>query len=200
MADREDVERVAARVGERYPAVHLLVNNAGIPGGGGFLEVGPEQIERVTRTNYLGSVWSLLAFLPLLEADTPSDVVTIASVAGTVAVGASGPYTAAKHAQLAFSRSVTVELDPRGIRVHSILPGWVETDRFPDHNLRRKLPRWIVIQPDQVAEVVMNSIDHNRREAVVPWPFRAAVLLHGALPGTLGRVFSLVGGPERLRR
>ena len=39
-----------------------------------------------------------------------------------------------------------------------------------------------------------------RREAVVPWPFRAAVLLHGALPGTLGRVFSLVGGPERLRR
>ena len=73
VADRAEVERVAAAVGERHPAIRLLVNNAGIPGGGrGFLALEPEQIEQLVRTNYLGSVWCLRAFLPALEAGAPA--------------------------------------------------------------------------------------------------------------------------------
>ena len=64
VADRAEVERVAAAVRERHPAIRLLVNNAGIPGGGGFLDLEPDQIEKLVRTNYLGSVWCLRAFLP----------------------------------------------------------------------------------------------------------------------------------------
>ena len=187
VAERSDVERVAARVAERHPAVHLLVNNAGIPGGGGFLTVPPERIEEVTSVNYLGSVWSLRAFLPLLEAGAPSDVVTIASVAGTVALGASGPYTAAKHAQLAFSRSTAVELAPRRIRVHSVNPGWVETDRFPDHSLRR-LPRWVVMKPERVADAVVRALERDRPEVFVPWAYRLAAAAIAAAPGTAVRV------------
>jgi NAD(P)-dependent dehydrogenase (short-subunit alcohol dehydrogenase family) len=56
VGDREAVEAVAARVGERHPAVNLLVSCAGLPGhGGGFLDLPPERIEELTRTNYLGS-------------------------------------------------------------------------------------------------------------------------------------------------
>ena len=190
VGDRAQVDEVAARVLERHPAIHLLVLNAGIPGGGGFTELTAERIEEVTRTNYLGSVWALRAFLPGLEAQPPADVVTIASVAGTIAVGASGPYTATKHAQLAFSRSVTVELAPRGIRVHSIAPGWAETDRFPDSTLGRKLPRWIVIQPDRVAEAVMGALDRNRREVFVPAWFRPAPVLQALAPGLLARGYA----------
>jgi short-subunit dehydrogenase len=173
--------------------VNLLVNSAGIPGGGGFLAVSPERIEEVTRTNYLGSVWCLRALLPLLERAAPSDVVNIASVAGTIAIGTSGPYTAAKHAQLAFSRNVTVELAPRRIRVHSILPGWVETDRFPDHTLQRQLPGFLVMQPDRVADAVARALDHNRREVFIPGFFRLAAAAHAVAPATLGRLFGLVG-------
>jgi NAD(P)-dependent dehydrogenase (short-subunit alcohol dehydrogenase family) len=189
VGDRQQVEAVARRVGERHPAVRLLVNNAGIPGGGGFLDVGADRVEQVTRTNYLGSVWSLLAFLPLLERSAPSDVVTMASVAATIAVGASGPYTAAKHAQLAFSRSVAAELAPRGIRVHSIAPGWVETDRFPDSNLGIDLPDWIVIQPERVADAVLRALDRNRREVFVPAWYRPVPVLQALAPGLLARGF-----------
>ena len=190
VADRGDVERVAARIAERHPAVHLLVNNAGIPGGGGFLDVPPERVEEVVRTNYLGSVWCLRAFLPLLDAGRPSHVVTIASVAGTVALGTTGPYTAAKHAQLAFSRSVAVELAPRGIRVHSVNPGWVETDRFPDHTLRRSLPRWAVMKPERVADAVVRALERDRPEVFVPQIFRIAAAAYALAPGTAVRIAS----------
>src|SRR5438477_9940708 len=51
--DLAAVERVAAEVCSRHPAIGLLVNNAGIPGRSGFLEMPPDQIEDVLRTNYL---------------------------------------------------------------------------------------------------------------------------------------------------
>jgi short-subunit dehydrogenase len=199
VGDRAQVDEAAVRVGERHAAVNLLVNSAGIPGGGGFLALPAERIEEVTRTNYLGSVWSLRAFLPLLERGAPSDVVNIASVAGTVAIGSSGPYTAAKHAQLAFSRNVTTELAPRRIRVHSILPGWVETDRFPDHTLRRKLPGFLVMQPERVADAVLDALENRRPEVFIPQLYRLAAAAHAVAPVTIGRVFGLVGAPGRRR-
>src|SRR5207237_2145673 len=104
VGDRSEVERVAAAIRERHPEIGLLVNGAGIPGRGGFLRAGAELIETVTRTNYLGGVWCLRAFLPALEAAAPSHLVNVVSVAGTISSGAAGPYSASKHAQLAFSR------------------------------------------------------------------------------------------------
>jgi NAD(P)-dependent dehydrogenase (short-subunit alcohol dehydrogenase family) len=147
VGDREGVERIAAAVVERHLRISLLVNSAGIPGRGGFLDVTPERIEEVTGTNYLGGVWCLRAFLPALEAAAPSDVVNIVSVAGTVAAGAAGPYTASKHAQLAFSRSVARELRPRGVRVHTILPGFVETEGFPQRKRFGRAMGAVVVEP-----------------------------------------------------
>ncbi|HEY8705595.1 MAG TPA: SDR family oxidoreductase, partial [Gaiellaceae bacterium] len=131
VSDRAAVDAVAARILERHPRIHLLVNNAGFTRRGDFLTGDPQGIEDVVRTNYLGSVWCLQAFLPGLEAAAPSDVVNIVSVAGTVAVPQSGPYAASKFAQLAFSRATAAQLRPRGIRVHTVKPGYVETEGFP---------------------------------------------------------------------
>jgi NAD(P)-dependent dehydrogenase (short-subunit alcohol dehydrogenase family) len=64
VGDREAVERVAGAVVARHERISLLVNNAGIPGRGTFLRATAEKIEEVTRTNYLGGVWCLRAFLP----------------------------------------------------------------------------------------------------------------------------------------
>ncbi|MGZ4402194.1 MAG: SDR family oxidoreductase, partial [Gaiellaceae bacterium] len=110
VSDHIAVESVAARVLERHPRIDLLVNNAGIPGRTRFLDGDPEQIERLIRINYLGAVWCLRAFLPGLRAAAPSNVVNIVSVSGVVAGPPSGPYSASKHAQLAFSRTVAAEL------------------------------------------------------------------------------------------
>jgi NAD(P)-dependent dehydrogenase (short-subunit alcohol dehydrogenase family) len=199
VADRVAVERTAASVRERHPAIHLLVNNAGIPGRAGFLDLEPERIEQVLRTNYLGTVWCLREFLPALEAAGRSDVVNIVSVAGTVAWG-SGPYAPAKHAQLAFSRAVTAELRSRGIHVHTVNPGFVETEGFPQASvLRSALLRRVVIDPDRVARHVLRVLDRDRRETFVPGWYRAAALAQAVAPGLVSRLRTRLG-QQRARR
>lgn len=192
VADKAAVERVAAHILEREPRIHLLVNNAGIPARSTFLEGDPET---VMRTNYLGSVWCLRAFLPGLEAAAPSDVVNIVSVAGVVAVPPSGPYSASKHAQLAFSRGTAAQLRSRHIRVHTVKPGFVETEGFPQRNwVPRPLQR-LVIGPEQIAEHVVASLERGRGETTIPRYYALAGVVQALFPNVLARIL----GRSRLR-
>ncbi|MGH2971022.1 MAG: SDR family NAD(P)-dependent oxidoreductase [Gaiellaceae bacterium] len=187
VGDRVAVDTTAARVLERHPRVHLLVNNAGVAGRSNFLDGTPEVIEGVMRTNYLGSVWCLRAFLPGLEAAAPSDVVNIVSVAGDVAFPPSGPYSASKHAQLAFSRATAAQLRRRRIRVHTVKPGFVETEGFPQAWLPAPAQR-LVVGPDTVARHVLASLDHGRGETSIPRYYGVAGRLQAFIPNTFARV------------
>src|SRR5438132_4053988 len=187
VADRNAVERTAAAVLGRHREIKLLVNNAGIPARTGFVDSDPERIELVTRVNYLGSVWCLNAFLPGLLAAVPSDVVNVTSVAGTVTAGTSGPYSASKHAQVSFSRAVTAELHPRGVRVHTVLPGFVETEGFPQRAMFPRYMHRVIAEPEDVANAVLRAIDHGKREVYVPWYYRFATLAQALFPGSVAR-------------
>lgn len=189
VGSRDDVERVAASVTERHPRLELLVNNAGIPGRKGFGAIDLERLEEVLRVNYLGGVWCLRAFLPALEAAGRSDVVNIVSVTGTVAYGPAGPYSASKHAQLAFSRSTTAELRSCGVHVHTVNPGFVETEGFPQASvLRSAILRRLVIEPEDVARHVIKVIERDKRETFVPRWYRAAALAQTLAPGLMARI------------
>jgi NAD(P)-dependent dehydrogenase (short-subunit alcohol dehydrogenase family) len=191
VADRAAVDDAAVRVLERHPRIELLVNNAGIAGREEFLGASPELIEKLIATNYLGSVWSLRAFLPGLGGG--SHVVNVVSIAGLVAVG---PYSASKHAQLAFSRSIAVELGRQGISVHTINPGLVETPGFPQ---RKRLGRFhrLAATPELVAQRIVGAVEHDRREILVPRWYRPAAWAQAAAPGGLARAWARFG-PRRV--
>ena len=194
VADREAVERMAAAVTERHPAIALLVNNAGIPGRSTFADADPERVEQVVRVNYLGGVWCLRGFLPALERAGRAAVVNVVSVAGTVAWPAAGPYAAAKHAQLAFSRSIAAQLRRRGIRVHTVNPGFAETEGFPQRDLLASpLLRRLVIGPEDVARHVLDVLADGRTETFVPAWYRAAAVAQALAPGTLTRLLARTG-------
>jgi short-subunit dehydrogenase len=110
------------------------------------------------------------------------------SVAGTVTAGSSGPYTAAKHAQLAFSRAARTELQERGIRVHTILPGLVETPGFPQRSrFSNRFVRALVVEPELVAKRIVSAVEEGRREVFVPRLYRIAPLAQALLPGLIAR-------------
>jgi short-subunit dehydrogenase len=192
VGDRDAVDALAARILERHPAVHLLVNNAGMPARGDFLTVERDLVRRVMEVNYLGGVWCTRALMPGLRAaanEGGAHVVNLVSVAGTAAFAPAGAYAASKHAQLAFSRSLAAALRGSGIRVHSVLPGFVETEGFPQKGvLKSPLLGRFVIQPPRVAKAVVDAVEKNKAEVTVPWfPYRLISIAQAVMPRVVGR-------------
>jgi uncharacterized protein len=199
VADRAQVDEVAARVLERHPSIALLVNNAGIPARGSFLSVEPELIERVTAVNYLGSVWCLRAFEPGLRRAGNAHVVNLVSVSGTVAFAPAGAYSASKHAQLAFSRSTAALLHGSGIEVHTLMPGFVETEGFPQRGkLKSRMLLRYVIESEDVAEAILEAVEKNKLEMTFPWfPYRVAAIGQALVPRLFARFVTRRAGQHR---
>jgi short-subunit dehydrogenase len=169
-----------------------------MPARGTFLKVDAELIQRVLEVNYLGCVWCARALLPSLRAgarDGGAHIVNVISVAGTVAFAPAGAYAASKHAQLAFSRSLGAALRGSGIQVHSVLPGFAETEGFPQKEvLKSWLLRRFVIQPERVGEAIAEAVERGRREVTVPWfPYRLIAIAQALTPGLVGRFSGMAG-------
>jgi short-subunit dehydrogenase len=116
-------------------------------------------------------------------------VVNVVSVAGTVAFAPAGPYSASKHAQLAFSRSLTALFAPRGVQVHTVLPGFVETEGFPQQSaLRSRFFRRAVVRPELVATRIVDAVESGKRELFVPRWYRVFALAQAVFPGLVARL------------
>jgi short-subunit dehydrogenase len=121
-------------------------------------------------------------------------VVNVVSVAGTVSFAPAGPYAASKHAQLAFSRSLAGLMGHRGVKVHTVLPGFVETEGFPQKSvLRSPFFRRAVIRPELVAERIAGAVESGKRELFVPRWYRGFALLQAVLPGVTARMVARSG-------
>ena len=148
--------------------------------------------------NYLGGVWCLRAFEPGLRAAAAgggAHVVNLVSVAGTVAFAPAGAYSASKHAQLAFSRSTAALLGRSGIQVHTVMPGFVETEGFPQRTaLRSPLLKRFIIDADRVAESIVDAVENGKREVTVPWfPYRFISIAQAVVPGVFARFAGRAG-------
>ena len=93
IGDRAAVETLAARILERHPAIHALVNTAGMPARRQFTDVDLDLVEEVARVNYLGGVWLTRGLLPGLRpapGAARTHIVNVASVAGAIASAPAG--------------------------------------------------------------------------------------------------------------
>ena len=180
VADRAAVDAVAARVLERHPQIDLLVNNAGVGARGNYLDADPEVIERVIRVNYLGSVWSTLAFLPGLGQG--SHVVNVVSVAGTVRRRPVLGVEARAARVLALARGRARAARHLG---HTVNPGFVETEGFPQRERFGPLVSRIVVDPPLVVQRLLEAVDKDKREIFVPRWYRAVAWAQALAPGSV---------------
>jgi short-subunit dehydrogenase len=164
VTERGQVEDLAAHIRETHARCDVLVNNAGLPGGGPFPDLSWDQIEEITRTNYLGVLYCTKAFLPMMLEAGKGHVVNIASLAGRFAVPGSSVYSSTKHAVVAFSEALHYEVARRGVRVTAVNPGLVATEGFPHTGAARRGLR--VMRPEKVADLVVRVVETGKAPEV----------------------------------
>ncbi len=123
---RRGVQEVIARSGH----IDVLVNNAGIGGGGPIEDVPIEFAKAMFETNYFGAVRMIQAVLPGMRQRRSGAIVNVSSIAGRVAIAGHGHYSAVKHALEAASEALAQEALAFGIRVAVVEPGVVVTPIF----------------------------------------------------------------------
>src|SRR5260370_2748496 len=119
VASAADVQRLAERTMEELGAVHVLFNNAGVAGGGGFVwETSLKDWQWVLGVNLMGVVHGIRSFVPLmLKQDCECHVVNTASAAGLVSAPRMAAYNVSKHGRVTLSATMFHELRAAGAKV-----------------------------------------------------------------------------------
>ena len=167
IADAGAVVRLAARSLERFGRIDILVNNAGVNVFADPLELDAEGWRRCLSLDLEGAWNACRAVLPSMLAAGVGSIVNIASVHGHKVIKGCFPYPVAKHGLIGLTRSLGVEYAARGVRVNSISPGLILTERieawlatFPDPEAERRrqaeiLPCGWIGAPEDVANAAL---------------------------------------------
>ena len=133
---KAELQAAAEETRATYGGVHILVNNAGVGGGGPYGMWNDPAWNWTLGVNLMAVVWGIEIFGPMIEAAGGGHIVSTASIAGLIS-GNSIPYNVSKYGVVALSEGLRQELGPRGIGVSVLCPGFIRTNIM---NSRRNLP------------------------------------------------------------
>lgn len=162
VANRAEVEAAVAQVQEQLGAIDILINNAGIGGFGKFLELAPEEWERIIQVNLMGVYYVTRSVLPAMIARQTGDIINISSTAGQRGAAVTSAYSASKFGLIGLSESLMQEVRKHNIRVSTWTPSTVATELAIQSNLTDGNPEK-VMQPEDLAELLIAQLKLNRR-------------------------------------
>jgi len=184
VADAGAVAAAGAAVLAEHGRIDVLVNNAGTPLHRSFAESSVDELERVMRVNYLGTVHWMKAVLPSMLAHGRGAVVNVASTAGAVPWTWEAGYSASKAAVIALTEAVAPELARYGIHCGWVNPGLVRTEIFSAEALRHIPPRVqrSFVEPEVVARAIAAAVEEERAGVTVPRVMGLTPLVRQLLP------------------
>jgi NAD(P)-dependent dehydrogenase (short-subunit alcohol dehydrogenase family) len=185
VSNADEVEGLAVKAYERFGAVHLLCNNAGVFQGGNTWQRTRADWDWVMGVNFWGVLNGIRAFVPrMVEGGEEGHVVTTSSLAGMLTVAYSAPYVTSKFAAVALTESLAHDLAVQGapIGVSVLIPGLVDTKiaqaernrpdeppseaQAPDAHFVAQALRDLCatggLPPDDVAEMVFDAVRTGR--------------------------------------
>lgn len=181
LRDQGATAQAAAEAMDRWGRIDVLVANAGIGGGGRFLEMDDERMLRTVEVNLLGVARTMRAFLPPMLAQGEGRVIAVASVAGEIA-GPGADYAMTKAGVIGLCEAMRREFYGSGVRVSAILPGFIDTPMTHGH-VPIRMPG-----PGIVADACVRLLHRPRPRLVVPGWYRPLIFLNRALPALADRL------------
>jgi uncharacterized protein len=192
----EDAAGQVREAAEAEGELKLLVNNAGAAWSASFgdSDGGYENVRRTMEVNFDAVVRLTEALLPLLRRAAPSSIVNVSSTAGRIGRPGMGAYSASKYALAGWTESLEHEERGHGVHVGLVLPGFVATEGFPQTQLLRSpATRWIVSEPEKVAEAIMDAGPGGKAERYVPRAYGLVPALRALLPRVTRRAAGRMG-------
>lgn len=177
VTDDDDWAAAVRHVEETWGGLDLLVNNAGIAGGG-RLDVAPvSEWQRLVDVNLLGIVRGTQAFVPMLKAQRSGRIVNVASLAGLVHPAGMASYNAVKAAVVALTETTGHELAAYGVGATVVCPSYFRTGLVDDlegadealGQVIRQLVRSAPLGPEDIAAAIVEGVDRGE-EVVLPDP------------------------------
>jgi len=185
IVDVTDSGAVAAWIeaAERAAQLDLAIANAGIQGGPFRAGRGEtlDEVERVMQVNFLGVCNTVHPVLAAMRARGRGQIALIASLAGLRGLPQSPGYCASKAALKAYGEALRSWLQPEGIEVSVVLPGFVET-RMANAVIG---PKPLMMSTARAAHIIQRGLAHGRRQIAFPLPLYFGMSLLRVLPAAL---------------
>ena len=132
VAQRQDVEALAARVAETYGGIDVWINNAGIGADVALMSLSDEQWDMTMAVNFKGVFVATKVVVPYLEKRGGGVIINASSFAAIMPSAGSGAYAASKAGVCTLTRVFAAELAPKNIRVVDYTPGVFDTPMNTD--------------------------------------------------------------------
>ncbi|OJV21915.1 MAG: short-chain dehydrogenase [Dyadobacter sp. 50-39] len=158
----EDNQALVWSTIDKYGAVHIACNNAGI--GGAMAPTGMYPVDawdKVIAVNLSGVFYGVRHQIPAMLSSGGGAIVNMASILGSVGFANSPAYVAAKHGLLGLTKNIALEYGARGIRANAVGPAFIKTPLLKD--LDNQTFDWLIAkhpvgrmgEPEEVAELVL---------------------------------------------
>jgi len=181
---RSDDDWADARswVEQEWGGLDVLVNNAGVAGGGRIELTSMADWQWILEINLLGVVRGVRTFTPVFKAQDSGWIVNTASLAGLVHPPGMGSYNASKAAVVAFSETVSHELAPYGVGCTAVCPSYFRTNlmssmRGDDTDLAASMSTLVTDSPisaGEIADAVLEGVERGDSLVLPDQPARDA--------------------------
>lgn len=163
IASKEQVDAAVEALKNELGAADILINNAGIATFGTVLEMDPEEWKGMIDVNVMGTYYVTRAVLPQLIEKNAGDIINISSTNGLSGAATSSAYSASKFAVIGFTESLAQEVRRNNIRVSALTPSTIATDLALDLNLIKENNDSKFVQPEDLAEFIIDQLKLNPR-------------------------------------
>jgi short-subunit dehydrogenase len=200
-----DLERAVAETVGEFGKLDVVVANAGFGVAGPLKQLSIVDYRRQFETNVFGVLRTVYAALPEIE-KAKGNIVIIGSVAGWMPMPGASAYGMSKFALRSLANSIMPELQPLGIKVTLISPGFVASNiGRVDKNgvLREKAPNpppeWLVMRTDKAVKQILHAVARGKREAIITGHGKLAVAIERFAPSVLRAFIKVIASQQRAR-
>ncbi len=169
--DAHAMRAAADHFREKFGVIDVLIANAGIGSTNDAAELRATEVAGVINVNVIGAANSVAAVVPEMVAKGHGQLVVISSLAAYRGLPKSAAYCASKAAVSAFFESLRLDLQPRGLDVTIIHPGFIKTPLTAGRHAQMPF----LMELDDAVEKILRAIEKKKKSYAFPWQLASIV-------------------------